>query len=94
MTQAAWGASRTRRSYFSAQHRRLTTRRGKKRATIAVAHSLLVTAHCLLSDLAKPYSDLGASYFDQQQAPQQHAEKLVRKLQRHGYTVELKRPAA
>jgi transposase len=34
LTQAAWGASRTRRSYYSAQHRRLTTRRGVKRATI------------------------------------------------------------
>ena len=44
LTQAAWGASRTRRSYYGAQHRRLTTRRGVKRATIAVAHSLLVTA--------------------------------------------------
>src|SRR5258708_1233487 len=51
-TQAAGAASRTRRSYFSAQHRRLTTRRGIKRANIAVAHSLLVVAHCLPGDRA------------------------------------------
>ena len=93
LTQAAWGASRTRRSYYRAQHRRLTTRRGVKRATIAVAHSLLVTVHCLLSD-PKPYADLGASYFETLQTPEQQAEKLVRKLQRLGYTVEVKKPAA
>lgn len=93
LTQAAWGASRTRRSYYSAQHRRLTTRRGVKRATIAVAHSLLVTTHSLLSD-PKPYADLGANYFDTLQNPQHQAERMIRKLQRLGYTVELKRPAA
>ena len=93
LTQAAWGAGRTRRSYYSAQHQRLTTRRGAKRATIAVAHSLLVTTHCLLSD-PKPYVDLGASYFDKLRSPQQQAEQLLRKLQRLGYQVEVKRPAA
>jgi transposase len=92
LTQAAWGAGRTRRSYYSAQHRRLTARRGNKRATVAVAHSLLVTTHCLLSD-PKPYADLGAAYFENAR-PQQQADRLVRKLQRLGYTVDLKRPAA
>ncbi len=97
LTQAAWGASRTRRSYYSAQHRRLATRRGVKRATVAVAHSLLVTTHCLLSDLDRPYADLGAGYFEKPRTPetaQRQADKLVRKLQRLGYAVDLKRPAA
>lgn len=91
--QAAWGASRTRRSYFFAKHRRIASRRGGKRATIAVAHSLLVTAHCLLSDPA-PYADLGASYFDTANTPEKQADQMVRKLKRLGYIVELKRPAA
>jgi len=93
LTQAAWGASRTRRSYFSVRHRRLTARRGVKRATIAAAHSLLVTTHCLLCD-PKPYADLGAGHFDTLQSPEQQAQRMVRKLQRLGYAVELKRPAA
>jgi len=93
LTQAAWGASRTRRSYFAAQHQRLTQRRGKKKATIAVAHSLLVTTHCLLSDPA-PYADLGAGYFQSRQTPQQKADSLIRKLQRMGYAVEVKPLAA
>ena len=93
LTQAAWGASRTRRSYFSAQHARLTTRRGVKRATIAVAHSLLVTAHCLLSDPA-PFRDLGAQYFQKNPDREQQAKKMIRKLRCLGYDVEVKRSAA
>jgi transposase len=94
LTQAAWGASRTRRSYYSAQHQRLTTRRGVKRATMAVAHSLLVTVHCLLAD-PQPYQDLGEDYFDRPpRSEQQEAARLLKKLQRLGYTVEIKNPAA
>jgi transposase len=93
LTQAAWGASRTRASYYSAQHRRLTTRRGVKRATIAVAHSLLLTTYCLLKH-PTPYTDLGSSYFQTLQSPEERAQQLVRKLERMGYTVEVKRSAA
>lgn len=93
LTQAAWGASRTRRSYFAAQHRRLAVRRGVKRATIAVAHGLLVTVHCLLSRSTQ-YIDLGANYFATVMTPDEQAQKLVHKLQRMGYDVEVKKAAA
>ena len=94
LTQAAWGASRTRRSYYSAQHRRLSTRRGKKRATIAVAHSLLVTVYCLLSK-NKQYIDLGAAYFENHRPdPARQAEHMLKKLERLGYKVTVERPAA
>jgi transposase len=92
LTQAAWGASRTRRSYFSAQHRRLTTRRGVKRATIAVAHSLLVTAYHLLAE-RRDYVDLGVEHFDRKRTPHEQAQRMVRKLERLGYSVDI-RPAA
>jgi len=93
LTQAAWGASRTRRSYFWAQHRRLAGRRGVKRATIAVAHGLLVTVHCLLSRSTQ-YVDLGANYFATVNTPDEQAQKLVRKLQKMGYNVEVQKVAA
>jgi transposase len=93
LTQAAWGASRTRNSYFAAQHRRLAGRRGSKRATLAVAHGLLVTVHCLLSR-GTSYVDLGPHYFTKLETDDQHAQKLVRKLRCLGYDVELKRTAA
>jgi transposase len=93
LTQAAWGASRTRRSRFGAMHRRLTTRRGVKRATVAVAHDLLGVAHHLLGDLSRSYADLGPDYYDRT-APgaDRQAERMARKLERLGYTVT--RPAA
>jgi len=90
LTQAAWGASRTRRSYFAAQHRRLTARRGVKRANIAVAHSLLTVTHCLLGR-QEPYVDLGLNHFAAD--PHRQVQKIVRRLQRMGYTVELKEAA-
>jgi transposase len=93
LTQAAWGASRTRRSYFSVQHRRLTARRGVKRATIAVAHSLLTVTHCLLGR-PQPYVDLGVAHFHRPHDPQRQAEQMLRRLRRLGYTVEIKRTAA
>jgi transposase len=93
LTQAAWGASRTRRSYFAAQHRRLAGRRGVKRATIAVAHALLVTVHCLLSRSTQ-YIDLGVDYFAKVSTPDEQAQKLVGKLQRLGYNVQVSKAAA
>jgi len=93
LTQAAWGASLTRRSYYSAQHRRLAARRGARRATIAVAHSLLVTVHSLLSKPAA-YVDLGADYFTGPRGPDHQAQKMIQKLKRLGYEVEVTRPEA
>lgn len=93
LNQAAWGASRTRRSYFCSQHQRIASRRGAKRATMAVGHSLLVTAYSLLSD-PKPYVDLGKNYFEQANTSQKQAERMVGKLKRLGYLVEITRAAA
>ena len=93
LTQAAWAASRKRRSYFAAQHRRLTTRRGVKRANIAVAHSLLVVAHCILSDKTS-YTELGAEFFDRLRDPERQAQQMVKRLERLGYAVEIKKAAA
>jgi len=62
LVQAAWSASKTRDTYLSAQYRRLAGRRGKKRALVAVAHSILVMAYHILR---QPYQELGANYFDE-----------------------------
>src|SRR5262249_40583141 len=65
LAEAAWAASRTKGSYLQAPYRRLASRRGKKRALIAVAHSLLVIFYHLLKGPVE-YQDLGADYFNQQ----------------------------
>ena len=64
LVDCAWCATRTKQSYFRALYYRLAPRRGKKRAQLAVAHSLLVTIYYLLRD-GTVYQDLGAAYFEQ-----------------------------
>jgi len=62
LIEAAWAASHT-RGYLAAQYRRLVRRRGRKKATVAVAHSILVIAYHILKD-GTTYRDLGHDYFD------------------------------
>ena len=63
LTEASWAASRTKNTYLAAQYRRLAPRRGKKRAIIAVAHTILVSAfHMLRSSVS--FHELGPDYFD------------------------------
>lgn len=54
LTQSAKAASRSKGTYFYAQYGRLKARRGHGRATIAVAHSILVVAYHIL-DRGRPY---------------------------------------
>jgi transposase len=87
VTEAAWAAGRAKDSYLGAQYRRLASRRGKKRALIAVGHSLLVIFyHMLKYDVE--YRDLGVDYFDKRQ-PERLRDYLVKRLQRLGYRVSL-----
>lgn len=91
LTQAAWGASKTKQSYFRTLYHRLAGRKGTKRAIIAVAHALLVTGYTLLWTGNK-FKDLGVDYFDR--IDQQRLTKaLVKRLERLGHKVSLQ-PAA
>jgi transposase len=88
LVEAAHAASHTKHTYLAAQCRRLTARRGKKRALLAVGHSILVIAYHLLTDPDCVYEDLGGDYFDQRDREViQH--RLVRRLQALGYQVSL-----
>jgi transposase len=85
MVEAAWGAVRTRNSYFAAQYRRLAAKRGAKRAIIAVAHALLVVVYHLLRD-GTEYQDLGPTSFDERNR-EATVRRTVRRLERLGYRV-------
>ncbi len=63
LLESAWAASHSRGSCLGAQYRRISKRRGPKRAAIAVAHSILVIAYYILRDDVA-FADLGADYFD------------------------------
>jgi transposase len=91
LVQAAHAAARTKGTYLSAQYRRLATRRGKKRAVLAVAHSILVMAYYMIQR-QEPYREAGADYFDQLQ-PEDTVRRLVTRLERLGYHVTLQKPS-
>jgi len=90
--EAAAAAAGTRDSYCRAQYHRLAARRGKKRALVAVGHSLLVAAwHVIHDDVS--YQELGALHFLTQVDPARQTRRLVTQLQQLGYQVQL-RPAS
>jgi transposase len=91
MCQVAWAASHRRGGYYSSQFRRIAARRGAKRATIAVAHSLLETIYYVLVR-RQPFQDLGGDYFERLSG-ESYQHYLVSQLERRGYKVTLE-PAA
>lgn len=90
LTQAAHAAARQKNNYLAALYHRLAGRRGKKRATMAVAHSILVIAYHIIQR-GEPYKDLGSNYFDERQKSFT-ANRLTRRLEKLGYRVEITPP--
>jgi hypothetical protein len=75
-------------TYMQAHFRRLCTRRGAKKAALAVAHSLFV--RCVeMTRNGSEYAELGGSYFDERKK-QAVTARLVRRLQSLGYAVDLR----
>ena len=93
LVEAAWAAARTKDTYLSAQFWRLAGRIGKKKAAMAVAHSILVIAYHLMADPETTYTDLGPDWFARRNNPDARKTRLVKQLAELGYEVEL-RPAA
>lgn len=91
LVQAAWAASHTKNSYLASQYRRLVARRGKKRALIAVGHSILVILYYLLKE-GTHYADLGADFFDRLE-PRRLTRYYVTRLERLGHKVTLEQCA-
>ncbi|MBU6427369.1 MAG: IS110 family transposase [Elusimicrobia bacterium] len=91
LVQAAWAAARKKDGYLRAQFLRIKSRRGPKKAILAVAASILTAVYYILRDDVD-YRDLGADYFDRQNK-ERVALRLARRIQELGYQVEM-RPAA
>ena len=86
---AASAAARQRGSYLKDKYHRLRARRGARRAGVAIAHKIIVSAwHILTGDV--PYQDLGDTYLDRL-AEHRVTRNLVRRLQGLGYQVTLNR---
>ena len=91
MTQCAWAAVKKRDSYLSARYHRILGRRGKQKAIVAVAATMLrAIYHMIQNDV--DYQDLGADHFsrfDRERA----AKRLRKRLEKLGYSVELRKAA-
>ena len=85
LVEAAWAASRTKNTYLSAQYRRFVKRMGKKKALVAVGHSILVIAYHVLNN-KRTYQELGGDYFDKRYAEKRRT-RLIKQLQSLGLKV-------
>ena len=87
MTQVAHAAVKKKGSYASAKYRRLAMRRGKKRAIIAVARSLLVSVYHMLTN-GVFYEELGSDYYDNR-SKERKTSYLLKQLGKLGYNVQI-----
>ena len=91
LVEAAQAAGRTKQTYLGAQFRRLAARRGKKKAAVAVGHTILVIVYHLLSE-GTVYQALGPQYVDARDR-QRVARRLVHRREALGYQVALEAAA-
>lgn len=83
MVLGAWSAVRTKDTFLKSRYHRLAARRGKKRAIVAVAHSMLVSAWHMLT-YQQPYQELGGDYFDERK---KEAKVSIRRTDHNQYLV-------
>jgi transposase len=92
LIEAARAAARTRDTYLAAQYQRVRARRGANRASLAVAHSLLVAVWHMLQT-GETYLDPGGDYYTRRD-PERTTRRLIAQLERLGHTVTLTEGAA
>lgn len=91
LVQSAWAASRAKNTYLRAQFQRIKSRRGPKKAAVAVAASILTSAYYMIRD-GVAYRDLGPAHFDTRNH-EKTTKRLLRRLEELGVHVEV-RPTA
>lgn len=92
-TEAGRAAGRSKDTYLGAQYRRIASRRGAKRAALAVGHSILRISYHMM-ERGTRYQDLGGDYFERRN-PERVRDRLLQRLEKLGYrvSVELAVPA-
>ena len=87
LVQAGWAAGRSKGTYLNAQFLRIKSRRGPRKAVVALAASILVSAYHILREQV-PYKDLGPQHFDRQNKTRT-IKRLVRRLRDLGCDVQI-----
>jgi len=88
LVQCAWAAARSKNTYLRSLFFRLKSRRGPRKAIMAVAASMLKSIYHILKNNV-PYQDLGPEHFDKVDKMRK-ADRLVRQLSELGFDVQLK----
>ena len=86
MVELAWGATRTKGTYFRAKYESMIGRRGKKRALLAIGHKILVASYHMIKEKV-PYQELGANYLLERKRKNK-IDYLKRQLKELGYNIE------
>jgi len=87
LSEAAWAASRTKGTYLKARFQRLAARRGKKRASVAISHTILIMAYHIIKEQCT-YKELGGDFFDR--INEEHiVKRLAARIHALGYKVDL-----
>lgn len=87
LVQAAWAASKTKGTYLGAKYRRMAARTGKKKALIALAHTMLVSIYHMIKK-KEPYRELGSDYLENLYK-ERTVKRLKKRIESLGYAVEL-----
>ena len=87
LIECAKVAGHLKNTYLSAQYSRIAARRGKNRATVAVAHTILKTVYYMLKNNS-PYKELGADFFELRQK-NEIVRKSVKRLEALGFNVTI-----
>ena len=90
--EAAAAAGKT-DTFLGERYRRLARRRGKLKALVAIARSILVIIWHLLADRSTRYQDLGAGYYTSRIDKNRKTRNHIRQLEALGYTVTLTQAA-
>ena len=80
-------------TFLGERYRRLARRRGKLKALVAVARSILVIVWHLLADRTTRYHDLGTGYYTSRIDKNRKTRNHIRQLEALGYTVRLAQAA-
>ncbi|WP_227762488.1 IS110 family transposase [Zhaonella formicivorans] len=91
LVEAARAASRTKDTYLASQYHRIAARRGANRASLAVAHSILIIAYHILKK-RQPYIELGPNYYEERKR-QTVVKQSIKKLESLGYKVTVEEVA-
>lgn len=85
LTQFAWAATRTKKTYLRSKYDSLVGRRGKKKALVAIGHKILVAAYFILKDKTA-YKELGVDYLENRKKDRQ-IQRYLDKLKELGVEI-------